>query len=304
MAAQNDTLFERFLAPVFGSLLLDRDAMLRHRNAVDWEAECDRLQAANFSYPEYYLSQNFHGITKGYLTPDAAVTYDPITRYALPPNEDWVRQALVGKVAGTPRRILDLGCGTGSTALHLKRAFPNAAVVGLDLSPYMLLVAQQKAREACLEIEFRHGAAEATGCADQSFDLVTASLLFHETPPAVAQAILREGFRVLQPGGQALILDGCQSTLRDAAWLTTIFEEPYMEDYAKGSTDAWMGAAGFDAVRTDEFWWVHQVTSGVKPLAAGERDRVGQAAAQPVGDVLGNGLLDDGLLGDGQWAAV
>ena len=69
----------------------------------------------------------------------------------------------------------------------------------------MLIVAEQKAREARLAIAFRHGAAEATGYADQSFDVVTASLLFHETPPAIAQAILREGFRLLQPGGQVLI---------------------------------------------------------------------------------------------------
>ncbi|MGF1536277.1 MAG: class I SAM-dependent methyltransferase [Elainellaceae cyanobacterium] len=268
MAVRNDTIFERFLAPVFGGLL-DRDAMLRHRNAIDWETECDRL-SSGIAYPDYYLSQNFHGIANGYLTPDAAVTYDPITRYALPPNEDWVRQALVDRVVGRPNRILDLGCGTGSTTLHLKRAFPNAEVIGLDLSPHMLLVAQQKARQAQVAIEFRHGAAEATGYPDQGFDLVTASLLFHEMPPAIAQQVLKEGFRLLQPGGQILILDGCQATLRQTPWLTDIFEEPYIKDYAQGSTDAWIGAAGFDAVRTDEFWWVHQVTQGLKPLPVSE----------------------------------
>lgn len=295
MAAGKDTIFERFLAPAFGNLLLDREALLRHRNAVDWEAESDRLRPSDFDYPDYYLSQNFHGITHGYLTPDAAVTYDPITRYALPPHEDWVRQALVERVAGSPRRILDLGCGTGSTTLHLKRAFPSAEVVGLDLSPHMLIVAEQKAREARLAIAFRHGAAEATGYADQSFDVVTASLLFHETPPAIAQAILREGFRLLQPGGQVLILDGCQSTLREAAWLTDIFEEPYIKDYAAGSTDAWMGAAGFDAIRTDEFWWMHQVTQGLKPLPAGETRGVEQVnKAQPP---------EWNVVGSGQWAA-
>ncbi|MEO0409981.1 MAG: methyltransferase type 11, partial [Cyanobacteria bacterium P01_A01_bin.135] len=113
MATGKDTIFERFLAPMFGNLLLDNEAMLRHRNSINWEAECDRLQS-DVAYPEYYLSQNFHGITNGYLTPSAAVTYDPITRYALPPNEDWVRQALVDRVGGSPQRILDLGCGTGS----------------------------------------------------------------------------------------------------------------------------------------------------------------------------------------------
>lgn len=265
MATGKDTIFERFLAPAFGNLLLDNEAMLRHRNSVDWDTECDRLQCG-LEYPQYYLSQNFHGITHGYLTPSAAVTYDPITRYALPPNEDWVRQALVERVSGQPQRILDLGCGTGSTTLALKQAFPSAEVVGLDLSPHMLVVAEQKAGDAGLAIAFRHGLAEATDYPDASFDVVTASLLFHETPPYIAQAILQEAFRLLKPGGQVLILDGCQTTLRQAPWLTDIFEEPYIKDYAAGSLDAWMGMAGFDAIRTDEFWWVHQVTRGLKPL--------------------------------------
>ncbi|MBC6452761.1 MAG: hypothetical protein GDA43_05755 [Hormoscilla sp. SP5CHS1] len=32
-----------------------------------------------------------------------------------------------------------------------------------------------------------------------------------------------------------------------------------------------MGAAGFDAVETREVWWLHQVTSGVKPKVASVR---------------------------------
>jgi len=44
------------------------------------------------------------------------------------------------------------------------------------------------------------------------------------------------------------------------------FEEPYIKDFAAGSVDAWLGAAGFEAVQTQELWWVHQVTKGMKPL--------------------------------------
>jgi ubiquinone/menaquinone biosynthesis C-methylase UbiE len=165
-----------------------------------------------------------------------------------------------------PRRILDLGCGTGSTTLRLKRAFPEAEVIGLDLSPYMLVVAQHKAEKANLSIQLRHGRAEWTGFPDASFDLVTASLLFHETPPAIAQAILQEAYRLLTTGGEVLILDGNQATLRQASWLTDIFEEPYIRDYAQESVDAWLGSVGFAAVRTDNVWWTNQVTRGVKPL--------------------------------------
>jgi ubiquinone/menaquinone biosynthesis C-methylase UbiE len=186
----------------------------------------------------------------------------------LPPNETWVRQGLIDTIKGTPRRILDLGCGTGSTTLMLKQAFPQAQVIGLDLSPYMLVMAEHKAKTAGLNIQWGHANAEETGFPEASFDLVTASLLFHETPPTAAKSILRECFRILTAGGEVLILDGNQKTLRQVDWLTEVFEEPYIKDYAASSIDAWMGAEGFEAVQTKDLFWVHQVTQGIKPIPA------------------------------------
>lgn len=61
----------------------------------------------------------------------------------------------------------------------------------------MLVMDDYKANKANLDIQWLHGMAEQTGLADQSFDLVTASLLFHETPPKVTQSILHESFRLL-----------------------------------------------------------------------------------------------------------
>lgn len=266
MAVRKDTLFERFLAPIFKNFLIDRDKLLQYYNRIDWDKERDRLQDSTLVYPDYYASQPFHGIEGGYLTTSAAVSYDPITQYVVPPNETWVRQELINRIQGQPRRILDLGCGTGSTTLMLKQAFPDAEVIGLDLSPYMLTVADDKARTAGLSIQFRHGNAEQTKLPNASVDVVTASLLFHETPPDVTVNILREAFRLLTAGGQVAILDGNQGMLRQTDWLTEVFEEPYIKDYAAGSVDAWMGAAGFEAVHTDTIWGLHQVTCGMKPL--------------------------------------
>lgn len=265
MAVRKDTIFEQFLKPI-AQLLINQDELQQYYKNVDWQAESDRLTNPSLVYPNYYKSQNFHGIEGGYLNSGAAVSYDPITQYALPPNETWVRQSLIDAVQSKPRRILDLGCGTGSTTLMLKQAFPQAEVIGLDLSPYMLVAASHKAKKAGLDIQWRHGKAEQTGFPTASFDLVTASLLFHETPPVITQAILQESHRLLTTGGEVLVLDGNQKTLHQTDWLTEIFEEPYIKDYAAGSIDAWMGAAGFGAIKTQEIWLVHQVTRGVKPL--------------------------------------
>jgi ubiquinone/menaquinone biosynthesis C-methylase UbiE len=265
MATRQDTLWERFLSPVV-RLFIDEQGLRRYADSVDWEKEGDRFRRADVTIPEYYSSQNFHGVKGGYLNSSAAVSYDPITQYVLPPNETVVRQAVIDAVKVQPRRILDVGCGTGSTTLMLKQAFRQSEVIGLDLSPYMLVRASHKSQSAGLDIHWRHGNAEKTGFPDSSFDLVTASLLFHETPTTVSEAILEECFRLLVAGGQVLILDGNQNTLRQLDWLNNVFEEPYIREYTAGSVDAWMRKAGFEAVQTQDVWWVNQVTSGVKPI--------------------------------------
>ncbi|MEG4958677.1 MULTISPECIES: class I SAM-dependent methyltransferase [unclassified Microcoleus] len=283
MAVGKDSIFERFLSPLI-RLAIDEEALKRLYEGIDWETAGDRYRQPDLVYPEYYSSQNFHGIKGGYLNPSAAVSYDPITQYVLPPHETVVRQGLIDAVRVKPRRIIDLGCGTGSTTLMLKQAFPEAEVVGLDLSPYMLVVAEMKAQKAGLKIEWLHGNAESVAFPDASFDLVAASLLFHETPPAVSRAILRESFRLLNVGGQVAILDGNQKTLRQTEWLADIFEEPYIKSYAAGSLDAWVGAAGFAAVQTHEHWWVNQVTQGVKPLPGEDLEQAKVARGWNLGD--------------------
>jgi ubiquinone/menaquinone biosynthesis C-methylase UbiE len=246
------------------SVLIGKDK-LRFYSSIDWQQESDRFRKADLIYPHYYSSQNFHGIEGGYLNSVAAITYDAVTAFASPPSETWIRQQLISAIEQKPRKILDLGCGTGSATLMLKQAFGQAVVMGLDLSPYMLVVAEKKAQQAGLEIQWRHGLAENTGLEEASFDLVTASFLLHETPPKISQLILREGFRLIKPGGQLIILDGNQKRLRHADWLIKIFQEPYSKVYAAGSVDDWMKTARFKAVQTKYVGWINQVTCAIKP---------------------------------------
>ena len=264
-------LWEQWLKPFFQTFLIDEAEIKQVQAAVNWDDAAHRFSLPEGqAYPDYYESQAFHGIEGGYLIQTAALTYDPITRYVLPPNEDWVRQGLIEQIGGAPQTILDLGCGTGSQTLALKRAFPRASVTGLDLSPQMLAVAAYKAERSALTINWQAGLAEATKLGAQQFDVITAVLLFHETPPSITQAILREVWRLLKPGGQFLMLDGNQSSLRQQSWLTDIFEEPYMQAYAQGNLKAWLNEANFMAISITNHWWVHQVGSARKPLLVKE----------------------------------
>ena len=265
MATGQDTLWEKFLQPIFG-FLINSQELQELAASIDWDGEGDRLQDPHLIYPEYYSSQNFHGIPGGYLNSGAAVSYDPVTKHALPPNETWNREAVIKAIRGEPRKILDLGCGTGSTTIMLKQAFPQAKVIGLDLSPQMLVMSQYKARQTGLDIQWVHGLAEATKFAPNEFDVVTASLLLHETPTVISEAVLQEAYRLLKPAGQVIILDGHQKTLRNTTWLTDIFEEPYIKEYAAGSIDAWLGKAKFSQVMTEDVWWTNQLSTGVKSV--------------------------------------
>ena len=259
MGIRQEKIWELLWQPIVRSYI---DQQTLH----NWESESERFRQTNLIVPDYYSSQNFHGIKGGYLNPKASVTYDPITKFSLIPNETWVRQKLIKAIGKQPQRILDLGCGTGSMTLMLKQAFPKAEVIGLDLSPYMLAMANYKAKQARIDIQWLHSKAEATSFSEASFDLVTASLLFHETPPTISQSILKECCRLLLPGGQIIILDGNQTAIRCATWLTNIFEEPYMEAYAAESIEDWMNKAGFEDVYVENVWWFIQVTAAIKPI--------------------------------------
>lgn len=243
---------------------------LRLYDNLDWEQASDYFLSKNFTYPEYFSSKDFHGIKSGYLNPIAAVTYDAVTRLAAPPNETKLRQRAIGfasaeriaAIKNKPQRILDLGCGTGSSTLSLKQAFPEAEVIGLDISPYMLLMAEYKAKKANLAILWQQGLAEATSFPDNKFDLISVAFLFHETPVHISQAILQECLRLLKPGGQIIILDGNQKRLRHSDWLIKLFREPYSQVYAAESVDTWMQHLGFQKVKTNYVGWISQITSG------------------------------------------
>ena len=104
-------------------------------------------------------------------------------------------------------RVLDIGCGTGSMAILIKRTHPECEVVGIDPDPAALSVCKRKANRAGLSIEFDRGFADHMPYADASFDRVFSSFMFHHLADDEKTATLGEIRRVLKPGGSLHLLD-------------------------------------------------------------------------------------------------
>lgn len=103
-------------------------------------------------------------------------------------------------------RVLEVGCGTGATAVLLAPYVGN--LLGTDVSPKMIEIARARAREAALShVDFRTGTLEDPSLLQGSYDVVAAFNLFHllEDIPA---AILR-ATQLLAPGGLLISKTPC-----------------------------------------------------------------------------------------------
>jgi SAM-dependent methyltransferase len=92
------------------------------------------------------------------------------------------------RVEPPPRRVLDLGTGTGAAALVVAHRFPEAEVVGVDLADSMIAEARRKTDR----VRFEVGDAAALQFEDGAFDLVTHANMI---------PFFDELARVVAPGG-------------------------------------------------------------------------------------------------------
>lgn len=156
------------------------------------------------------------------------------------------------RIAG-PARVLDVGCGTGEFEHLAHQRFPEARLVGVDVTPDMLAVARGKFPDAAW-VTFLLAEAEALPFASEHFDaVVSCSMLHHVQEP---ERLLRECARLLRPGGQLVIVDWCRDFphCRLAHYWLRLTKRSYAKMYRADELAARLGPLGLAAQEVRRFF--------------------------------------------------
>lgn len=149
------------------------------------------------SYNKYIPALSYE-----WLTP----LYDPLMQLFM--QESTFKRCLVEQAKiEKGHRILDIGCGTATLTILIKKVHPEAGVTGLDGDPEILKIARKKVTEAGININLDLGMSFELPYPDSYFDRVVSSLVFHHLTRENKARTFKEISRVLKPGGELHVAD-------------------------------------------------------------------------------------------------
>jgi len=200
--------------------------------------------------------------------------------YAAVGVNDDITQQRVKTVKQFPKasyeRIYEPGCGGATTARALNTVFPEAELVGSDLSPSLLVNGHRMAEKLGLKLHLKQRDSVNSREPDASFDGVITYALHHELPPKENARLFEEMFRIMKPGADIVISDPPPFRAVDLFhavildWDTANREEPFFSAVCLSSLDDQLRDAGFEAVESYALGqgWYPWITRARKPEAA------------------------------------
>lgn len=206
--------------------------------------------------PSYAL-QEFHNLPNGYYSVYFSKGYSVGFNFFMLGEMDRVRKQLSAELSGCTS-VLDLGCGDGSSTQALCDAGIKD-VWGLDPSPYLLAQAIKRNKEA----QFIQGVAEETDFHSEIFDGISACWVLHEVPSDICDAILKECFRILKPGGKIVIMEPSKHQFKKSYFqlfkefgvrgiyyriLAMLAHEPYIYEWHEKNINHWVESHGFKLI--------------------------------------------------------
>ena len=157
-----------------------------------------------------------------WLTP----AYDTLIRLTMP-ERAFKRRLIEQAKIGPTDAVLDLGCGTGTLAIMIKRGHPGALVEGVDGDRRILAIAARKVAREDVGVTLRAEMAYELPYPDAAFERVLSSLVFHHLAPEDRRRALAECHRVLRDDGELHIADWGRphnAIMRLAAWTVRLFD--------------------------------------------------------------------------------
>lgn len=118
-------------------------------------------------------------------------------------REAW-KTLLKESIKASAKKVLDIGCGTGSLSLLLANL--GYEVIGADLSPAMIQRAKTKTQNAGYDIAYHIMDASYPEFAENSFDVIICRHLLWALPDP--HAVLRRWQKLLTTHGQLLLIEG------------------------------------------------------------------------------------------------
>jgi tRNA (cmo5U34)-methyltransferase len=157
------------------------------------------------------------------------------------PGYEELQEAVAAATAGArAERVLELGTGTGETALRVRAGQPDAQWIGIDASEAMLARARERLPDADLRLQRLEDELP-----EGTFDLVVSALAVHHLDGAGKRALFARVARVLRPGGLFVLGDVVVPPAGE--------EGPIYIDWEMDLPDsvedqlAWLREAGFEA---------------------------------------------------------
>jgi tRNA (cmo5U34)-methyltransferase len=182
-----------------------------------------------------------------------APSYDAQIREMVP-RYDEIHETLLALLAlRPPRRVLDLGAGTGYTLARVLERFPDAAGVALDVSPEMLERAAQRLADLGGRVDLRLTDI-ASPTIEGRFDAIISILAVHHLYPDEKRHLFSRIWEHIEPGGVFLLADYFRPALDRLSELYDLPDEPDPHEAEHDHPDTtaehlvWLTAAGFAAV--------------------------------------------------------